>query len=95
MGSIIYIWNIPLFDSHTADNIVAWIKELVDDASIATEKVMAFIHDNCKNIDNAGDSSEDTNGWFSLGCVGHTLQLCVNSGLEILAVSRVVAAEDT
>ena len=61
--------TLPLSDSHTADNIVAWIKELVDDASIATEKVVAFVHDNCKNIDNAGDS-----------------------GLEIPAVSRVVAA---
>ena len=91
MGSIIS-GILPLSDSHTVDNIVAWIKELVDDASIATEKVVAFVHDNCKNIDNAGDSLKDTYGWFSLHCAGHTLQLCVNSGLEIPAVSCVVAA---
>ena len=29
---------------------------------------------------------------FFIGCAGHTLQLCVNSGLEIPVISRVVAA---
>ena len=84
--------TLPLFESHTANNIVTWIKELVDDVSIATEKVVAFVHDNCKNIENAGNSLEEVYGWFSLGCAGHTLQLCVNAGLKTPAISNVVAA---
>ena len=35
---------------------------------------------------------EEEYGWLSLGCAGHTLQLCVNSGLEIPVLSRVIAA---
>ena len=65
MGSI-KSGTLPLSDSHTAENIVAWIKELVDDASISTEKMVAFVHNNCNNIENAGSSLEETHGWFSL-----------------------------
>ena len=68
------------------------IKELVDESGIASDKVVAFVHDNCKNIENAGNTLEEEYGWLSLGCAGHTLQLCVNSGLEIPAISRVIGA---
>jgi len=47
-------------------------KSLVDDITVATEKVVAFVHNNCKNIENAGKSLEEAHGWFSLGCAGHT-----------------------
>ena len=84
--------TLPLSESHTAINIVTWIKELVDESGIASDKVVAFVHDNCKNIENAGNTLEEECGWLSLGCAGHTLQLCVNSGLEIPAISRVIGA---
>lgn len=41
---------------------------------IHIEKVVAFIHDNCKNIDNAGKALESKYGWFSLSCAGHSKQ---------------------
>ena len=83
---------LPLSESHTATNIVTWIKELVDESGIASDKVVAFVHDNCKNIENAGNALEEEYGWLSLECAGHTLQLCVNSGLEIPAISCVIGA---
>ena len=84
--------TLPLSESHTATNIVTWIKELVDESGIASDKVVAFVHDNCKDIENAGNALEEEYGWLSLGCTGHTLQLCVNSGLQIPAISRVIGA---
>ena len=54
--------------------------------------MVAFVHDNCKNIENTGNSLEEEHGWLSLGCAGHTLQLRVNSGLEIPVISRAIAA---
>ena len=36
--------TLPLSESHTAINIVAWIKELVDESGIGSDKVVAFIH---------------------------------------------------
>ena len=84
--------TVPLSESHTTTNIVAWIKELVDESGIKSDKVVAFVHDNCKNIENGGNTLEEEHGWLSLGCAGHTLQLCVNSGLEIPVISRAIAA---
>ena len=85
--------TLPLSESHTATNISAWIKELVAESGLKSDKVVAFVHDNCKNIENAGNTLEEEHGWLSLGCAGHTLQLYVNSSLEIPVLSRVIAAE--
>ena len=54
--------------------------------------VVAFLHDNYRNIDNAGRSLEDQYGWFSIGYAGHLLQLCVNSGLEVQGINRSIGA---
>ena len=54
--------------------------------------MVACVHDCCKNIENAGNMLKEEYGWLSLGCAGHTLQLCVNSGLEIPAISCVIGA---
>ena len=56
-----------------------------------SDKMVAFLYDNCKNIEIAGNIVEEEHGWLSLGCAGHTLQLCVNSGLEIPVISRAIA----
>lgn len=84
--------TLPLLESHTANNLAIWIKEMVEDSGIRTEKVVAFIHDNCKNIANAGKVLESENGWISLSCAGHTLQLCVNSGLEVTVIKNTITA---
>lgn len=43
---------------------------------------MAFVQDNGTNMD-MGKLLELEFGWHSLGCAGHTLQLCVNAGLKV------------
>ena len=43
--------TLPLSESHTTTNIVVWIKELVDEFRIKSDKVVAFVHDNYKNIE--------------------------------------------
>jgi len=42
--------TLPLSENHMADKVAMWIKNLVDDITVATEKVVAFVRDNCKNI---------------------------------------------
>ena len=63
---------------------------MVDNCGIPKENTVTFLHDNCRNINNAGKSLEDQYGWFSIGCAGHLLQLCVNSGLELQAINRAI-----
>ena len=84
--------TLPLSESHTTTNIVAWITELVDESRIKSDKVVDFVHDNCKNIENPDNTLEEEHEWLSLACAGHTLQLCVNSGLEIPVISQAIAA---
>ena len=83
--------TLPLLESHTADNLVTWIKEMV---GVCAKKVVPFIHDNCKNIENAGKALESEHGWVSHGCAGHTLQLCVNAGLQITAIKMLLLLDD-
>jgi len=42
--------TMPLSESHTAANLVVWIKEMVDDCGTSKEKIVAFLHNNCKII---------------------------------------------
>ena len=54
--------TLPLLESHTADNLATWIKEMVEETGVCAKKVVAFIH-NCKNIENAGKALESEHGW--------------------------------
>ena len=67
------------------------LKELVDQSGMKSDKVVAFVLDKCKNIENADNTMEEEHGWLSLECAGHTLQLSVNSGLEIPVISPAIA----
>ena len=40
--------TLPLLESHTADNLATWIKEIVEETGVCAKKVVAFIHNNCK-----------------------------------------------
>ena len=54
----------------------------MDESGIASDKVVAFVHDNCKNM-------ILKHGWRFLGCAEHTLQ---PSELEIPSISLVIGA---
>ena len=68
--------TLPLLECHTADNLAMWIKEMVEESGIYAKKIVAFIHDNCKNIKNAGKVFKSEHGWVLHGCAGHTLIEC-------------------
>ena len=73
--NIIVFRTLPLLGSHTGANLTDWVRDLVLDFGVESKKVMAL-------IDFAAGTLEAKLGWHSLGCAGHTLQLCVNAGLK-------------
>ena len=83
----------PLTESHTGESIKCWIKDLLKKFNVDSNKVVSFVHDNGSNIDLAARLLENELGWLSMGCAGHTLQLCVNAGLKVnRSVDQVIAA---
>ena len=89
----IALGTLPLSESHTGQNIQSWVKELLNEFDVDVKKVVCFVHDNGANIDLAARMLKDELGWYSLGCAGHTLQLCVNNGLRInRSADRAIAA---
>ena len=67
-----------------ADRLTGTAKEW----GIASTQVSALVHDNAANAVNA---AEITN-WPHFGCVGHTIQLAIKSGLEISVINRLISA---
>ena len=61
---------------------------MLDAFSIATDKVVAFVHDSGSNIHRAGRLLHDKYGWYTEACAGHPLPSCVKAGLEIRAISQ-------
>ena len=83
----------PLTESHTGESIQCWIKDLLKEFNVDSNKVVSFVHDNGSNIDLATRLLENELGWFSMGCADHTLQLCVNAGLKVnRSVDQTIAA---
>ena len=65
---------------------------MIGDFSIATDKVIAFIHDSGSNINLGGKVLSDKYGWYTEACAGHQIQLCVKSGLQIGSIETAIAA---
>ena len=45
--------TLPQFENHTASNLATWIKDMVEDIGVYAEKIIAFLHYNCINIERA------------------------------------------
>ena len=71
--------------AHTADNIAAELSAIIAEWKLDTQ-VIGITTDNARNVKNAVDSLEFTH----FGCIGHTLQLSINRGLQLGFVSRVL-----
>ena len=71
-------------EHHTGVHIAENLRKIAKDWNI-DNKVVAVVHDNASNMVLASDLLED---WSDLPCLGHTLQLAVNAGLEIHTISR-------
>ncbi|XP_065197184.1 zinc finger BED domain-containing protein 4-like [Sycon ciliatum] len=73
----------PLDDRHTAVNIAAQLKEIVEEFGIS-EKVVAIVHDEARNMVAAStllqaDSDSDVQG---VVCAAHMLQTCLRHALD-------------
>ena len=73
----------PLTKSHTGESIQFWIKDLLKEFNVDSNKVVSFVYNNGSNIDLAARLLENILEWFSMGCAGHTSQLCVNAGISL------------
>ena len=62
----VMLGTLPLSESHAATNIAAWIKELVAESGLKSDKVVAFVHDSCKSIENAGNMYPGGRTWMAI-----------------------------
>lgn len=87
----------PLTERHTAVNLAEEINATVAEYDLSS-KLVACVHDNAANVCRAmpllkGAAHTGQGGVFSVNCAGHTLNLCIQHGLEgVRAVNTAVAA---
>lgn len=74
-------------EKHTGENLAKRLKDTVDEFGL-TGKIESCVHDNARNMENAGSRCDD---WSDVSCFGHTLQLCIKPVMEILSVSNAMA----
>ncbi len=75
-------------ERHTGVNISDRLVQAAEEWGITDAQVSAIVHDNAANAVLAADLS----GWPHFGCVAHTLQLSIKSGLDIPVISRLMSA---
>jgi hypothetical protein len=74
-------------ERHTGENISRRIAEIISEFHL-TDKVVAIMHDNARNMDAAFCKSPQ---FTSLHCFGHTIQLCIKGALDIPNVSKLLS----
>ena len=84
----------PFLDHHTAINIVEKLKQIVGSYGVDVDKgrLIALVHDQGSNMQLTGEMLEEEIGCESLSCAAHRLQLCVEKGLSIGAITRAIGA---
>ena len=75
-------------ERHTGINIADRLTKMAEEWDISHRRISAIVHDNAAN---AVLGAVLTN-WPHFGCVAHTLQLCVKSGLDLPVIDRLTAA---
>ena len=77
----------PIEGTHTGDNIVNWLLDVIAQYDLSPSKVSAIVHDNGSNMVAAAKKLETLHGWSSVRCVAHTIQLVVNAVLKSASIS--------
>jgi hypothetical protein len=88
----ICLTTMPLQDRHTGSNIAEWLEEVVARFEIPPSNIIAIVHDNGANVVAAARILEEKNGWSSVRCTGHTLQLVINAALKHPSIEKAVGA---
>ena len=78
-------------ERHTAIEIASKLKEVADEFNVR-HKVTTVVHDQAANMELCCYMLMEEEGWISLKCTAHCLQLCLQSGFNIPVFSRLLAA---
>ena len=73
-------------ERHTGRNIADRLTGMADEWGIPHRSISAIVHDNAANAVLGAELTD----WPHFGCVAHTLQLCVNSGLNLPVIDRLM-----
>jgi len=73
-------------ERRTAIEIAQMLKEITTDFKIQ-DKVVCVVHDQASNMELAGTLLLEEQGWNTLKCTAHCLQLCLNAGFSVPAAS--------
>ena len=82
--------NFP--ESHTAENIGDKLKDILSNFGIGFEKIVAVVHDQGSNMQACFRNMKTEHGWETVKCAAHCLQLCVEDGLKINSIARLLGA---
>ena len=82
----------PFPGHHTGVNIADKLKEIVSSYDLETSCLIALVHDQGSNMELAGELLEKEIICESLSCAAHRLQLCIEEGLRVNAISRAIGA---
>lgn len=82
----------PFPGHHTGVTIADKLKEIVSSYDLETSRLIALVHDQGSNMELAGELLEKEINCESLSCAAHRLQLCIEEGLRVNAISRAIGA---
>ena len=79
-------------EHHTGEAIAKELKCIVSSYS-AREKVSAVVRDQAANIELCHRILSEQEGWESIFCSAHCLQLCLKVGLSIATIDRLLGTK--
>ena len=80
-------------EHHTADNIVEKVQQVMADYGLEKKHLLPVVHDQCSNMELGGDKlHEETGNCQSYSCAAHRLQLCIEEGSSLIAISQALGA---
>ena len=82
--------NFP--ENHTADNIYEKLKEILSNFHVSCDKVVSVVHDQGSNMQACARLMKSEFGWESVNCAAHLIQLCVQDGLKLNTIDRLLGA---
>ena len=78
-------------ERYTGQRIADKLREIMQRYCLG-EKVSAVVHDQAANMELALKILEEDEGWESLKCSAHCLQLCLKDSLSVNAIDRLIGA---
>lgn len=82
--------NFP--ENHTADNIFEKLQEILSNFHVSCNKVVSVVHDQGSNMQACARLMKSEFGWESVNCAAHLIQLCVQDGLKLNTIDRLLGA---